>query len=49
MLTLRRGGADFGFDANIAIQMCQLFEIAATVCKNHWIWKILQKIEDKWV
>ena len=31
-----------------AIQACQLFEIAATVCKKQWIWQILQKIEGKW-
>ena len=33
----------------IAIQTCQLFGIAATVCKKHWIWQILRKIEEKWV
>ena len=31
-----------------AIQACQLFEIAATVCKKQWIWQILQKLEGKW-
>ena len=25
------------FDAKITIQTCQLFGIAATVCKKHWI------------
>jgi hypothetical protein len=35
------------FDAKITIQTCQLFGIAATVCKKHWIWQILQKIEEK--
>ena len=33
----------------IAIQTCQLFGIAATVCKKQWIWQILQKIEENWV
>ena len=31
-----------------AIQACQLFEIAPTVCKKQWIWQILQKLEGKW-
>ena len=31
-------------DAKITIQTCQLFGIAATVSKKHWIWQILQKI-----
>ena len=30
------------FDAKIAIQICQLIRIAATVCKKQWIWQILQ-------
>ena len=25
-----------------------LFEIALTVSKKHWIWQFLQKIEEKW-
>jgi hypothetical protein len=29
------------------IQTCQLFGIAASVCKKQWIWQILQKIEGK--
>ena len=33
----------------IAVQTCQLFGIATTVCKKHWIWQIQQKIEGKWV
>ena len=36
------------FDAKMATQICQLFEIAATVYKKQWIWQILQTIEKKW-
>ena len=36
------------FLRQIAIQVFQLFGIASTVCKKHWIWQLLQKIEGKW-
>ena len=32
------------FLRQIAIQVFQLFGIASTVCKKHWIWQLLQKI-----
>ena len=35
------------FDAKITIQICQLFGIAATVCKKQLIWQILQKNRKK--
>ena len=31
----------------IAIQVFQLFRIGLTVWEKHWIWQILQKIEEK--
>ena len=31
------------------IAILQLFGIAAEVCKKHWIWQLMQKIEEKWV
>ena len=34
------------FLRQIAIQLFQLF--GSTVCKKHWIWQLLQKIEGKW-
>ena len=34
------------FLRQIAIQVFQLF--GSTVCKKHWIWQLLQKIEGKW-
>ena len=33
--------------AKIAIQICQLFGIAATVCKKQWIGQIPQKKKKK--
>ena len=34
------------FRSIIQIQTCQLFGIAATVCKKQWIWQILQKKKE---
>ena len=36
------------FDAKTSLKHFNLFEIALTVCKKHWIWQFLQKVEEKW-
>ena len=36
------------FDAKTWLKHFNLFEIALTVCKKHWIWQFLQKVEEKW-
>ena len=37
------------FDAKMWLKWFNLLEIASTVCKKHWIWQLLHKIEQKWV
>ena len=38
----------FQFDTKTWLKQFNLFEIALTVSKKHWIWQFLQKIEEKW-
>ena len=37
------------FEAKMRLTCIDHLKMAATVCKKHWIWQLLQKIEEKWV